>query len=1855
MKKVKFLFAFVLLAVVLVLGPKVYAYTTGGTQTSSTNIITLPWHPGTPNLYWRFYFKETNETVYCIEPHVVFNGNHTYNGLGKYSQATGGDARIGRAMAYVIATGEVNDLGDENARQIKQTVIWALNGDYDIYGLDRGNGYVNRAIAVYENALNAANGTDVWNLMNNHSLSFHLEGSNWVSNWIYIRGGSGVSCDMGGLQRDGDNWRLVVDNNSLSGTVYPHIYAEMSGQNWEEVDVYDGPNNTSSNGQTVVVGGGASSVYNREEAGGSITPVGNLAVVKQDNHGRVRSGATFHVTGPGGTWDITTGGDGRAVLNNITIGTYTITETQAPANMKNEEANRTVNVGVSAGQTATFTRYNSFPRGAVTITKYDGDHRGATLGDATIQGAKFALYAAEQIKEGDTVIYNANQIIRDNIITKADGTTDYVTDLPIGNYYYVETEPSEGFLINTNRVPVAVTYAGQYAAAANNGTCETPESPIYGNLRIVKTLGQTDYDPIINLEGAQFKLTLIKDNSQVYYSNTSGSDGVCQFTHIPYGKYTLSECVTPASAYTVADREVFIQRHNETIPMNIEDAPKEMRISVNKEILLREGEATDAVVSGAIFTVYLDEACTQQYIDKNGDVVKIGPTDENGYAISNKMRTGQYYLKETTFPEGIDPDAVIPNENVTYRNKVYSEFYNNAEQGPDVVTVNQRVINEPVRNHLEIIKHVGETSNTPQFPLDQCEFTATLISSKGTDHEFSRKCTAETTRDTGYCIIEDLPYGTYEVEETKVSPITLKCDKFTFKVGEDKKVKTVPYKPKDGTFETTILNQNPQTKWLDLEGNLVDIPKVMVIKIHKVDTDRTDADSKTYMQGDANLEGAVYEIWRYDPMTDDYTEYVYDITVDHLDDGYWTATSDELLVGNYMVKEKVKSTEEVDGVIYEYSYAEGYLTDPNEYYFIQDPAAQTERLTTHVDISNDTVVRGRVHVLKFDEDRSNVDVENDSDKVPSAGAILRLTLDSNPDIYYTVKLDDNGYGEFIETNDDTHTSTAVHDSKPTYYPNTIPYGKYTITEDKEADNGENTSFYTQPEAVEIPTQCKQEYRIEADEPVPVWLKITKKDATTNEVVELSAAEFQLYDVKKQEFVEMRAGVGKRINKFKTNTDGYLYTPEKLQPGQYIIYEINAPKGYFLQKNLRRPENEVDLGDATKGGKPVSVNKVATGLELDDIYPGQVYTGELEIGTDMSDQPLYVNIRIYKTGEKVTGAQTEEVRYTKTNGDEVSLDKVVPVYSQVGLEGVSYKIYADEDIYTPDGVLRTRNGTLVDDITTNSEGIAQSRMDLFPGKYKVVEYEVPDGYLLDTTPKYVLAENENQLVESATATLNISDVRQKLNFTFEKLFEQFKYSNGDESKHAVFGVYTKEPIETYNGQLAIAADTLVDLLVADDNSILETVELPQGQYYVKELYVSYPYALSTEQVDFELEYNGDGVTPLVTTPGPQVVNNVEYGYAKLIKLSTTVDDKLVLIGSKVESDGLEEKTQEIIEDIKNMTDEQLTEYIQAKGYQFVSGAEYELWLDKDGTKKLQEVNLETGEKSVAKFVTNNSGVLKLQEIPKGQYFLKETKAPEDYVVQEDAIEFTISSSDLESALYKPVFDDTTKTTFLHKTDIFTGKNVPNCRFEVTDENGKVLVSAITGEDGLAWIPSDAFVPYKDNPDAKFYYTETDAPDVYKEDGRLYKLNTEPHEFTGHYDEEMKRFVPDIHEVENYRPTTNVKFVKTDDKGNLVPNCKFELKSEEEGLYEPKTGVTDENGIYVFEKVPQGWYTYTELEAPEEYDLDTNPHRVYVTGDKMIIDFVNTGDIPVIALAVLGVICVAGISFVTVRKVKASKNA
>ena len=82
---------------------------------------------------------------------------------------------------------------------------------------------------------------------------------------------------------------------------------------------------------------------------------------------------------------------------------------------------------------------------------------------------------------------------------------------------------------------------------------------------------------------------------------------------------------------------------------------------------------------------------------------------------------------------------------------------------------------------------------------------------------------------------------------------------------------------------------------------------------------------------------------------------------------------------------------------------------------------------------------------------------------------------------------------------------------------------------------------------------------------------------------------------------------------------------------------------------------------------------------------------------------------------------------------------------------------------------------------------------------------------------------------------------------------------------------------------------------------------------------------------------------------------------------------------------------------------------------------------------------------------------------------------------------------------------------------------------------------------------------------------------------------------------------------------------------------------------KEGVTDENGDYYFENVPYGEYTYTELEAPKDYNIDTTPHRVTIdsqtrelniTDERMIdvftADIVFSSILPIIGLSIFGMI-------------------
>ena len=83
------------------------------------------------------------------------------------------------------------------------------------------------------------------------------------------------------------------------------------------------------------------------------------------------------------------------------------------------------------------------------------------------------------------------------------------------------------------------------------------------------------------------------------------------------------------------------------------------------------------------------------------------------------------------------------------------------------------------------------------------------------------------------------------------------------------------------------------------------------------------------------------------------------------------------------------------------------------------------------------------------------------------------------------------------------------------------------------------------------------------------------------------------------------------------------------------------------------------------------------------------------------------------------------------------------YEVKSLEGVTFEIYANEDILSADGNhLYYSKGELVDTITTNSEGYAKSK-ELYLGSYYIVEVKTLDNMVLNPEKyEFTLTEKDN---------------------------------------------------------------------------------------------------------------------------------------------------------------------------------------------------------------------------------------------------------------------------------------------------------------------------------------------------------------------------------------------------------------------------------------------------------------------------------------------------------------------------------
>lgn len=295
---------------------------------------------------------------------------------------------------------------------------------------------------------------------------------------------------------------------------------------------------------------------------------------------------------------------------------------------------------------------------------------------------------------------------------------------------------------------------------------------------------------------------------------------------------------------------------------------------------------------------------------------------------------------------------------------------------------------------------------------------------------------------------------------------------------------------------------------------------------------------------------------------------------------------------------------------------------------------------------------------------------------------------------------------------------------------------------------------------------------------PITLQVNKIDSETHEVIAGAVMKIEKTD-------------GSYTKEFTTESTPTLITKE-LTPGDYVLTEVSAPYGYGV-------------------AAPVNFTIIDTDATQNVI---------------MNDQRLTGSVIISKEGDSFDNVSQREIiaGYVENFFNTVADVLGLPTRP---ISGVEFTIYADEDINHPDGHtgLIYAKDDVVAVVETNNSGYVTVNNLPF-GKYRVVETNAPVEFIEDSTAKYFTIDEDHGLVKpeevdayNATRTLTIS-VDKKDNY-------------GNSLDDVVFGVYNANDINSSAGVCVLTKDSLVATLKTVNGVDSKTLNLPLGQYYLKE--------------------------------------------------------------------------------------------------------------------------------------------------------------------------------------------------------------------------------------------------------------------------------------------------------------------------------------------------------------------------------------------------------------------------------------
>lgn len=216
-----------------------------------------------------------------------------------------------------------------------------------------------------------------------------------------------------------------------------------------------------------------------------------------------------------------------------------------------------------------------------------------------------------------------------------------------------------------------------------------------------------------------------------------------------------------------------------------------------------------------------------------------------------------------------------------------------------------------------------------------------------------------------------------------------------------------------------------------------------------------------------------------------------------------------------------------------------------------------------------------------------------------------------------------------------------------------------------------------------------------------------------------------------------------------------------------------------------------------------------------------------------------------------------------------------------------------------------------------------------------------------------------------------------------------------------------------------------------------------------------------------------------------------------------------------------------------------------------------------------------------------------------YAVTEIEAPKGYSISDEPTQ-TIKLVEQQAEFIVDFDNEQNTIPFeITKTDVSTGELIPDCTFEILNENNEQVITGTTDENGIAKFQLAI---------GKYFYREISAPDIYEIDDTPYQF-----EITEN-DDIVKA------EMTNKKKSGSIKVTKTT-TGNLnIEGIKFFATGISDTNKDMKfEATTNENGVAMFDKLVIGKYVITE-------DGSTVP-AAYLTADEqeVTVEYNETAEV------------------------------